>query len=105
LTVLLAPAAALPALLPRLLVALPVVPIDDPVVPPIDDPVVVPVAPGLAAVPPAEPAPLCASANVLVSANTPAKPIVANFMIIVLRLLATTGQRTAARDVPELMRL
>jgi hypothetical protein len=76
------------------------------VVPPTDDPAVVPVAPGLVAVPPpAEPAPLWASASVLVSAITAAKPIVANLMMTVLRLLATKGQTRAAGDVPELMRL
>jgi hypothetical protein len=105
--VLFAPAAALPALLPRpLLVALPVVPVDEPVdepvvVPPVvDDPGAVPVAPGLLA----DPAPACASANVLVSAITAAKPIVASLMIISLHLLATKGQTTLAADVPELMR-
>jgi hypothetical protein len=109
--VLFAPAAALPALLPRpLLVALPVVPIDEPVVVPpvVDDPGAVPVAPGLL-VPAApgllaDPAPACASANVLVSAITAAKPIVASLMIISLHLLATKGQTTLAADVPELMR-
>ena len=90
-----APAAALPALLPRLLVgllvALPVVPVDGLVVVPlIDDPgaVVVPDAPGLAAVPPpAVPALPWASANVLVSAIAAAKPIVASFMITSFVLL------------------
>lgn len=81
-------------------------PIDEPVVvPPTDDPVVddpgaVPVAPVLLA----DPAPACASANVLVSAIAAAKPIVASLMIISLRLLATKGQTTLAGDVPELMR-
>jgi hypothetical protein len=90
-TVLLAPAAALPALLLRPVVAPPVVPVDEPVVvPPMDDPVVddpdvVPVTPGLAAAPPpAEPTLLWASANVLVRAIAAANPIVASFMIIVL---------------------
>jgi hypothetical protein len=87
--VLFAPAAALPALLPSpLLAALPVVPIDEPVVVPpvVDDPGAVPVIPGLL-VPAAPglladpaPAPACANANVLVSAIAAARPIVASLM-------------------------
>jgi hypothetical protein len=76
--VLFAPAAELPALLPRLLDGLPVVvPVDEPVVP-IDEPVVVPVA---VEPPPAEPVPLCAKASVLVSASAVANPILVSLMI------------------------
>jgi hypothetical protein len=69
-----APAAALPALLP--VVEVPVV------VPFVDEPVVVPLAAGppAAELPPAEPAPLCANANVLVSARAAANPIVVSLM-------------------------
>ena len=79
---LLAPAAALPALLfAPPVVELPVV------VPFVDEPVVVPLAadpPALelpAAEPPAEPPPLCANANVLVSASAAANPIVTSLMV------------------------
>ena len=53
------------------------------VVPFIDDPVLVPLAAGLPAVelPPAEPALLCANANVLERANAVASAIVVSFMI------------------------
>jgi hypothetical protein len=59
------------------------------VVPLVDEPVVVPLAAGLPAaeLPPAEPVPLCASANVLESANAAASAIVASFMIVSLALL------------------
>jgi hypothetical protein len=93
-TVLLAPAAALPAVLPRLLDGLPVpvvVPVDEPVVP-IDEPVVpvgepVAVEPPAVDPPPAEPAPLCAMASVLVSASTVANPIAASLDLIILSLV------------------
>jgi hypothetical protein len=53
------------------------------VVPAIDEPVVVPVVAGPAAeLPPAELPLLCANANVLDSANTPANAIVVSFMIV-----------------------
>jgi hypothetical protein len=75
---LLAPAAALPALL----FAPPVVgpPV---VVPLVDEPVVVPLAadPPALELPPAEPLPLCANANVLVSASAAANPIVTSLMV------------------------
>jgi hypothetical protein len=69
-----APGAALPALLP--VVEVPVV------VPFVDEPVVVPLAAGppTAELPPAEP-PLCANANVLVSARAAANPIVTSLMV------------------------
>lgn len=74
---LLAPAAALPALLlvPPV-VELPVV------VPFMEEPVVVPVAadPPAAELPPAEPLPLWANTNVLVSARAAANPIVMSLM-------------------------
>jgi hypothetical protein len=96
--VLLAPAAALPAVLPRLLDGLPVpvvVPVDEPVVPidepvvPVGEPVVVPVAVEPPAVdpPPAEPAPLCAMASVLVSASAVANPIAASLDLMILSLV------------------
>jgi hypothetical protein len=90
-TVLLAPAVALPAELPRLLdgLAVPVVvPVDEPVVP-IDEPVVVPVAvePPAVDAPPAEPAPLCAIASVLVSTSAVANPIVASRDLMILSLV------------------
>ena len=81
---LLAPAAALPALLfAPPVVELPVV------VPLVDEPVVVPLAPGPPALelPPAEPPapppppPDCANANVLVSASAAANPIVTSLMV------------------------
>ena len=89
--VLLAPAVALPAELPRLLDGLPVpvvVAVDEPVVP-IDEPVVVPVAvePPAVDAPPAEPAPLCAMANVLVSTSAVANPIVASRDLMILSLV------------------
>jgi hypothetical protein len=87
--VLLAPAVALPAELPRLLDGLPVVvAVDEPVVP-IDEPVVVPVAVEPPAVdpPPAEPAPLCAMASVLVSTSAVANPIVASRDLMILSLV------------------
>ena len=89
--VLLAPAVALPAELPRLLDGLPVpvvVPVDEPVVP-IDEPVVVPVAVEPPAVdpPPAEPAPLCAMASVLVSTSAVANPIAASRDLMILSLV------------------
>jgi hypothetical protein len=74
-----APAAALPALLPVPTVAeLPVV------VPFMEEPVVVPVAadPPAAELPPAEPLPLWANANVLLSARAAANPIVISLMFI-----------------------
>lgn len=74
---LLAPAAALPALLPvPPVVELPVV------VPFMEEPVVVPLAadPPAAELPPAEPLPLWANANVLVSARPAANPIVMSLM-------------------------
>jgi len=99
--VLFAPAAELPALLPRLLGGLPVVvPVDEPVVP-IDEPVVVPVA---VEPPPAEPAPLCAKASVLVSANAVANPIVISLMIVIPHLLRQGRNDDAPTDVPMLMR-
>jgi len=108
--VLLAPAAALPALLPRLSGALPVVvPIDGLVVPepvvPIDEPVVVPVAVDPPAVepPPAEPAPVCARANVLVNASAVANPIVASRMMIFLVFFRQEENGGAPTDVPVLM--
>jgi hypothetical protein len=77
---LLDPAAALPALLP----VPPVVEVPVVVVPFMEEPVVVPVA---AELPPAEPPPLWANANVLVSAR--ANPIVMslmfNFLSVVFR--------------------
>jgi hypothetical protein len=90
-TVLLAPAAALPAVLPRLLDGLPVpvvVPVDEPVVP-VGEPVVVPVAVEPPAVdpPPAEPAPLCAMTSVLVSASAVANPIAASLDLMILSLV------------------
>jgi len=65
---LLAPAAALPALL---------------FAPPVVEPVVVPLAadPPALELPPAEPLPLCANANVLVSASAAANPIVTSLMV------------------------
>jgi hypothetical protein len=72
---LLAPAAALPAL--------PLV--EDPVVVPfVDDPVVVPLAAGAPAaeLPPAEPLPLCARANVLESASAAANPMLVSLMVL-----------------------
>jgi hypothetical protein len=77
---LLAPAAALPALLFALpLVELPVVLGELVVVPFMEDPVVVP----LAGVPTVEfPPPDCASATVLVSASAVANPNVASLMVI-----------------------
>jgi hypothetical protein len=96
--VLFAPAAALPAPLPRLLDGLPVVvPVDDPVVP-VDEPVVVPVAVD----PPvleAPPVPLCAEASVLVSASAVANPIVASFMVVIPCLLSDTGPTTARQEM------
>jgi len=73
---LLAPAAALPALLDAPL-TLPVV------VPAAGDPVVVPLmaAPPVEAPPLADPAPDCANANVLVRASAVSSPNVASFMI------------------------
>jgi hypothetical protein len=92
--VLLAPAVALPAELPRLLDGLPVVvPVDEPVVP-IDEPVVVPVAVEPPAVaPPAEPVPLCATASVLVSASAVANPIVASLDLMTLSLVVPTREQ------------
>lgn len=79
---LLAPAAALPALLftPGD-VALPELPVVEPFV---EEPVVVPLAadPPAAEPPPAEPPPLCANATVLVSASAAANPIAKSLMMI-----------------------
>ena len=79
---LLAPAAALPALLfaPGD-VELPELPV---VVPFVEEPVVVPLAadPPAAELPPAEPAPLCANASVLVSASVATNPIAISLMIV-----------------------
>jgi hypothetical protein len=101
-SVLLAPAVALPAALPRPLGALPVVvPMDEPVVP-IDGPVVLPVAVELPAV---EPVPLCAKASVLVRASAAANPIVANFMMLFLVYFRQGSNGGAPGDVPELMRM
>ena len=78
---LLAPAAALPALLSVPPVAeLPVV------VPFMEEPVVVPLAadPPAAELPPVAPLPLCANANVLLSARAAANPIVTSLMFSVL---------------------
>jgi hypothetical protein len=105
--VLLAPAAELPALLPRLLDGLPVVvPVDEPVVP-IDEPVVVPVAvePPAVEPPPAEPAPLWAKASVLVSASAVANPIVANLMMLFPVYFRQGSNGGAPGDVPELMQM
>ena len=57
-----------------------------PVVDPfVDEPVVVPLTdPPAAELPPAEPVPLCASANEPVSANVAANAIVANFIVVSL---------------------
>jgi hypothetical protein len=89
---LLAPAAALPAELPRLLDGLPVVvPGDEPVVP-IDEPVAVEPP----AVEPPE-VPVCAMANVLVSASAVASPIVASLDLIILSLVYSDKGATAAR--------
>jgi hypothetical protein len=81
-TVLLRPAAALPALLvmpvPEVLpAALPVV------VPPVEDPAVAPLvaAPPVPELPPDAPPLDCASAKLLVNANAVASPRVASFMI------------------------
>jgi hypothetical protein len=73
-----APAAALPALLfTPPVVELPVVVLF------VDEPVVVPLAadPPALELPPAEPPPLCAIANVLVSASAVANPIVTSLMV------------------------
>ncbi len=81
---LLAPAAALPALIP--------VPVDVPgeapvFVPLTDDPVVVPpVADPPAAAPPAAPPPLCAKAKPLVNASAAASPMLVSFMVVFLCL-------------------
>ena len=74
---LLAPAAALPALLFAPLVELPVVVLF------VDEPVVVPLAadPPALELPPAEPPPLWANANVLASASAAANPIVTSLMV------------------------
>jgi len=59
-----------------------VLPVVDPFV---DEPVVVPLTdPPAAELPPAEPVPLCASANEPVSANVAANAIVANFIVVSL---------------------
>ena len=83
-TLLFAPAAALPAPLPRPpfapLVEVPVV------VPAVVDLVVVPPAAG-AELPAAEPVPLCASANVLASVSAAAKPMLVNLMVCFLSLV------------------
>lgn len=78
---LLAPAAALPALLftPGV-VALPELPVVEPLV---EEPVPVPLeADPPAEPPPAEPPPLCANATVLVSASAAANPIAKSLMVI-----------------------
>jgi hypothetical protein len=79
---LLAPAAALPALLftPGD-VELPELPVVEPF---IEEPVVVPLPadPPAAELPPAEPPPLCAKATVLVSASAAANPIAISLMVI-----------------------
>jgi len=68
------------------------------VVPMLDDPAVpVPVT----ELPPAEPVPLCANANVLESANAAASAIVASFMIISLALL-TKDNSPATSYVPSI---
>ena len=74
-----APAAILPALLSKpLLVELPAeLPV---VVPFVVDPVVVPTE----LVPPVEPVPVCATANVLMSVSAAASPIVLSFMVLFL---------------------
>ncbi len=95
LSVLFAPAAALPALRFGLLLGL--VPGAAPVVvPPIDDPVVVPLAadPPAAAPPVAEPVPLCAKAKVFVRTRAAASPMLVSFMMISLCSdKVKTGQR------------
>jgi hypothetical protein len=79
---LLAPAAALPALLP----VPPVVEVTVVVVPFMEEPVVVPLAadPPAAELPPAAPLLLWANANVLLSARAAANPIVTSLMFSVL---------------------
>ena len=63
-----------------------VLPVVDPFV---DEPVVVPLTdPPAAELPPAEPVPLCASANEPVSANVAANAIVASFIVVSLVLLS-----------------
>ena len=84
---LLAPAAALPALLP----VPPVVEVPVVVVPFMEEPVVVPVA---AELPPAEPPPLWANANVLVSVRAAANPIVMSLMFSFLSVVFL--QRTSS---------
>jgi hypothetical protein len=87
---LLAPAAALPALLP----VPPVVEVPVVVVPFMEEPVVVPLAadPPAAELPPAEPLPLWANANVLVSASAVANPIVMSLMFSFLSVVFSKGQ-------------
>jgi hypothetical protein len=84
---LLDPAAALPALLP----VPPVVEVPVVVVPFMEEPVVVPVA---AELPPAEPPPLWANANVLVSVRAAANPIVMSLMFSFLSVVFL--QRTSS---------
>jgi hypothetical protein len=71
------------------------------VVPFADEPVVVPLAvgPHAAELPPAEPVPLCASANEPVSANVAANAIVASLMVVSLVLL-TKDNSPSASSVP-----
>jgi hypothetical protein len=67
----------------------------------VDELVVVPLAAGppAAALPPVEPVPLCASANVPVSANAAANAIVANFIVLSLVLL-TKDNPPSTSSVP-----
>jgi hypothetical protein len=94
---LLAPGAALPALLP----VPPVVEVPVVVVPFMEEPVVVPLAadPPAAELPPAEPLPLWASANVLVSASA-ANPIVMSLMFSSSLLFFSKGQAARRSSVP-----
>lgn len=75
--VLFAPAAALPAPL--------LMPLEPVVVPLVDDPAVVPLGEGLPTelVPPVEPVPVCAMANVLANVSAAANPRVLSFMIVI----------------------
>jgi hypothetical protein len=75
------------------------------VVPFVDEPVVVPLAAGAPAaeLPPAEPVPLCASANEPVSANVAANAIVVSFIVVSLVLLSKDNSLSAS-SVPLVFR-
>ena len=75
------------------------------VVPFVDEPVVVPLAAGppAAELPPAEPVPLCASANEPVSANVAANAIVVSFIVVSLVLLSKDNSLSAS-SVPLVFR-